>query len=134
MLDPNLINPQQRLVRIQEGKLISGVCIGISLRYRLPLDMVRFAFIILSIVTGLVGGVVLYIILVSKLPLISLNLSLPGDRPIAPTKTLWNKSGDLVREWLPLSKDDRGDKLAVLILVLSAVFVLAIAITGYLGV
>jgi phage shock protein C len=52
---------EKRLVRIEEGRMIAGVCTGLARYFNIDATLVRIIFAVLALF-GL-GGVVLYLIL-----------------------------------------------------------------------
>ncbi len=136
MIDPFLIDPRKQLVRIKEGQLISGVCNGIAVRYFLPLSLIRLSFILLGMLSAGIGAIIVYYLLVVKLPLISLDLTFPGEAKSEETPaTFADTARKTVREFLPIANGPEGDKWANLIILATtisvAVSIVASLLFGY---
>ncbi len=57
---------EKRLMRLEEGRMIAGVCAGLAQYFGVDATLVRIIFVILALF-GL-GGVVLYLILWLVMP------------------------------------------------------------------
>lgn len=56
----------KKLYRINEGKALTGVCVGISEYTKVELDVVRILYIIASLISGI--PIIIYIVLTFALP------------------------------------------------------------------
>jgi phage shock protein PspC (stress-responsive transcriptional regulator) len=67
LLDPAPPNRQQRMVRNRNGAWLAGVCGALKSWTGLPVPLVRFAFVLASVIGG--AGVLLYTVLAFAIPL-----------------------------------------------------------------
>ncbi len=58
---------EKRLVRVEEGKMIAGVCTGLAQYLGVDVTIVRLLFALLTLFVG--GGVLLYLILWLIMPM-----------------------------------------------------------------
>lgn len=58
---------EKRLVRVEEGKMIAGVCTGLARYLGVDVTVVRLLFALLTLFVG--GGVLLYLILWLIMPM-----------------------------------------------------------------
>lgn len=61
------MNNEKRLTRVEEGRMIAGVCAGLANYFGVDATLVRLIFILLAIFAA--GGVLLYIILWLIMPM-----------------------------------------------------------------
>ena len=59
MTEPN-INPNKRLSRTREGRVVAGVCAGIAAYFGVDPTLVRLAFAVFTIFGG--AGILIYLI------------------------------------------------------------------------
>jgi len=66
----NTLTPSgvHRLVRSEDNKMISGVCAGIANYFAIDPTIVRVLAVALTIVTGIVPGVIAYFVLALVMP------------------------------------------------------------------
>lgn len=58
---------EKRLARVEEGKMIAGVCTGLARYLGVDVTIVRLLFALLTLFVG--GGVLLYLILWLVMPM-----------------------------------------------------------------
>ncbi|HRN67369.1 MAG TPA: PspC domain-containing protein [Promineifilum sp.] len=58
---------EKRLVRVEEGKMLAGVCTGLARYLGVDVTVVRLLFALLTLFVG--GGVLLYLILWLIMPM-----------------------------------------------------------------
>lgn len=59
----------KKLVRIDEGRMIAGVCSGLGAYFNLDPTLIRIIFIVLSFLSFAVGAFLIYVALWALLPM-----------------------------------------------------------------
>ncbi len=57
---------EKRLVRVEDGKMIAGVCTGLAKYFGVDATIIRIIFVLLGLFAA--GGVLLYLILWAVMP------------------------------------------------------------------
>lgn len=60
--------PERRLTRSRKHKMIAGVCGGLAEYFMLDPTVVRVAYIFVSLVSAVLGGILAYILLMFVMP------------------------------------------------------------------
>ncbi|MBN2135537.1 MAG: PspC domain-containing protein [Acidobacteria bacterium] len=65
----NVASNTKKLYRDMDNRMISGVCSGLAEYLDLDVSIVRVLWIIMTIMTGIVGGVIAYLLMVFIVPM-----------------------------------------------------------------
>ncbi len=69
----------KRLYRSKQEKKISGVCGGIAVFFGVDPTIIRLLFILITVFTAILGGVIAYIIMAFIIPVEPDNIDIPRD-------------------------------------------------------
>lgn len=58
----------KRLYRIEEGKMIAGVCGGLGDYFNLDCSLIRLLYLLFTVVSAGFGGIIVYIIAAAIIP------------------------------------------------------------------
>ncbi len=78
----------KRLLRSRADRMLAGVCGGLGEYFDVDSTLVRVVYVVVSVLTGVVGGLVVYVVLALIMPEAPLSDSDEVSRPLAgPTTT-----------------------------------------------
>ena len=60
------MDKEKKLYRVEEGKMIAGVCGGLAEYFNIDITLIRLAWVVLSLLAG--SGIVAYIIAAIIMP------------------------------------------------------------------
>lgn len=58
----------KKLYRIEEGKMLAGVCGGVAEYFNMDITVMRVLWVIASLCTGIGAGIILYIVMAIIVP------------------------------------------------------------------
>lgn len=59
---------EKKLYRVEEGKKMSGVCMGMSQYFNIDVTIIRLLWVILTFFTAFAAGIILYIACIFIIP------------------------------------------------------------------
>jgi len=59
---------EKKLYRIEQGKKMSGVCLGLAEYFNIDVTLVRLLWVVCTLVTGFMMGIILYVACIFIIP------------------------------------------------------------------